>query len=181
MSPLPTILTARLQLRPFTLADAPRVQLLAGERRVAATTAVLPHPYPLEAAESWINTHEKQAADNHFTFAICLRETGELIGCCGIGEDKPHRRAELGYWIGIPWWGHGYCTEAARAVVKFTFDRLPDLHKVTSCHFADNPASGRVMQKLGMTHEGLRRDHFYKWDQFHDMVFYGLLRQDWHG
>lgn len=172
--------TPRLMLRPFTLADAPRVQQLAGAREVAAMTAVIPHPYPDGAAEAWIGLHDKQAAENHYTWAVVLRASGELIGCVGIGEDKPHQRGELGYWIGRPYWGQGYCTEAARPVVAFAFARM-GLNKVTSRHFATNPASGRVMQKLGMICEGTQRQHFCKWGELLDMVNYGLLRRDYEG
>ncbi|HEY0008726.1 MAG TPA: GNAT family protein [Tepidisphaeraceae bacterium] len=91
--------------------------------------------------------------------------------------DKPHRRAELGYWIGVPHWGRGYCTEAAVAVVEFGFNQL-GLRKVTCRHLACNPASGRVMAKAGMVREGVLREEALKDGEFHDLVVYGLLASE---
>jgi ribosomal-protein-alanine N-acetyltransferase len=179
LSVIPTLTTARLTLRPMTLADAPRVQLLAGDRQVAATTALIPHPYPDGAAEVWIGQHERNALSHNYTFAITLNPTGELIGCIGLSTDATNQRSELGYWLGVPFWGRGYVTEAARAVVDFAFTQIPNLHKISACHLGNNPASGRVMQKIGMTREGVRRDHRCKWGEYHDEVDYGLLRTDW--
>ena len=112
----PTIDTARLILRPFTLADAPTVQRLAGASEVADTTLNIPHPYPDGAAEQWIATHvENFNAGDGATCAIVLRATSELCGAMGLDISRRHRRAELTYWIGVPYWNQGYATEAAAA------------------------------------------------------------------
>ena len=87
-------------------------------------------------------------------------------------------RAELGYWIGKPYWGQGYCTEAARATLDFGFEQL-GLNRIFAHHFARNPASGRVMQKIGMTREGRLRQHVKKWDAFEDLELYGILKDHW--
>ena len=89
-------------------------------------------------------------------------------------------QAELGYWIGKPFWGRGYCTEAAQALLRYAFTEL-GLVRVHSCHFARNPASGRVMQKIGMVKEGCRRQHVKKWDKLEDLELYGVLKQEWAG
>ena len=81
---------------------------------------------------------------------------------------------ELGYWIGKPYWGRGYCTEAAREMVRYGFEIL-GLHRIHSNHFGSSPASGRVMQKIGMIREGTRREHYKKWGEYEDRVEYGLL------
>lgn len=96
----------------------------------------------------------------------------------GLILDSENNCAELGYWIGKPYWGRGYCTEAARAIVRYGFDDL-HLHRIHSSHFASNPASGRVMQKIGMTREGCLRQHIRKWGQWEDVVLYGILRSQW--
>lgn len=175
----PTLQTQRLILRPFTLADAPVVQRLAGEREIAAMTLMIPHPYEDGMAQEWIKTHpkafEKGTAIN---FAIALRESGELCGAIGLGIDAENNHAELGYWIGKPYWGQGYCTEAARAVVGYGFDAI-GLHRIHATHFSHNPASGRVMQKIGMSYEGCRRQYTRKWGKFEDILQYGILRSDW--
>jgi [ribosomal protein S5]-alanine N-acetyltransferase len=177
--PRPTLTTPRLILRPFALTDAGRVQELAGHRAIADTTLNIPHPYPAGAAEQWIATHQPQFDEGKLcNFAIVERATGELVGAIGLGISPRDENAELGYWIGQPYWGRGYCTEAAGAVVEYGFRELK-LHRIHSRHFQRNPASGRVMQKIGMTREGVQRQHVKKWDRFEDLVTYGLLRDEW--
>lgn len=175
----PTIETRRLILRPFTLNDAADVQRLAGARAIAATTLLIPHPYEDGMAEEWIKTHSE--AFNEETgvhFAIALRETEELCGCIGLGIDVANNNAEMGYWIGKSYWGRGYCTEAARAVLRYGFEVI-GLHRIHSAHFPHNPASGRVMQKIGMIYEGCHRQHILKWGRFEDMELYGILKSEW--
>jgi RimJ/RimL family protein N-acetyltransferase len=175
----PTLQTDRLTLRPFRLDDASDVQRLAGAREVADTTLHIPHPYPDGAAEGWIGTHaEEWAAQRDVVYAITMRTTGELIGAIALKLEMALTQAEIGYWIGVDYWSHGYCTEAATAVVQFGFDTLA-LHRVHSRHFLRNPASGRVMQKLGMRQEGLQRAAMRRWDTFEDVVLYGILADEW--
>jgi RimJ/RimL family protein N-acetyltransferase len=78
----------------------------------------------------------------------------------------------------VEFWGRGYCTEAAEAMVRFGFERM-DLNRIFAWHLTRNPASGRVMRKLGMTREGCMRQHAERWGRPEDMEFYGLLRQEW--
>jgi ribosomal-protein-alanine N-acetyltransferase len=171
----PTLETERLVLRPFSLSDAPRVQLLAGDRAVAATTKVIPHPYEDGMAETWISSHQERFDRGEDTvFAIVLKPSGELIGAIGLALKLNQENAEMGYWIGKPYWGQGYCTEAGRAVLKYAFTGLR-LHRVHAHHLSHNPASGRVMLKLGMRHEGRLRQHVKKWDAFYDVEAYGIL------
>jgi len=91
--------------------------------------------------------------------------------------EPDHRRAELGYWVGVPYWGNGYATEAARAVVKYGFGTL-GLHRIFASHFANNPASARVLRKIGMRYEGRLRGHVLKWGEFLDLEMYGMLASD---
>jgi [ribosomal protein S5]-alanine N-acetyltransferase len=175
MSHQPTLTTERLLLRPFTQADAPEVQRLAGEREIAATTASIPHPYPDGAAEAWIETHAGRFARGEAAaFAVTRRADGALLGVVGLEINGEMQRAELGYWIGKPYWNQGYCSEAAAAVVRFALVDL-GLRRVFARHFSGNPASGRVMQKVGLRHEGTLRRHTLKWGGVHDLEMYGLL------
>jgi RimJ/RimL family protein N-acetyltransferase/uncharacterized protein (DUF952 family) len=175
----PTLETERLRLRPFTLADAPEVQRLAGERDIAATTLNIPHPYPDGAAEQWILSHQLQFVEGAIVnFAMTLKSDGRLVGAISLGLRPEYQRAELGYWAGKPYWGQGYTTEAARAVLAYGFEQL-GLSRIYAVHFSTNPASGRVMQKIGMTYEGELREHILKWGVFHSLSQYGILRQDW--
>ena len=176
---VPVIETQRLVLRAFTAADAHAVQRLAGDPAVAATTLVIPHPYTDGLAERWIATHATQARKGGiFVFAICLRATAELIGSIGVHVNKRDNNASIGYWIGKPYWNLGYCTEAATAVVGFGFNTL-GLNKMHAFIASINPASGRVLEKLGMVHEGHRPAHIRKADQYYDTDDYGLLRGDY--
>ena len=172
---LPTLQTARLRLRPFTLADAGEVQRLAGDPRVSAYTLNIPHPYADGMAEAWIATHEPDLQERRgMVFAIETQADAGLIGAISLRTTFRHRRAELGYWIGVPYWGQGYCTEAAQALMTYAFESL-GLHKITSRHLVENPASGRVMEKVGMEREGKLKDEFWKGDTPHAVVVYGLI------
>lgn len=179
MKQRPTLKTQRLILRPFELTDAKDVQRLAGDRTVADTTLNVPHPYADGMAENWIATHQpKFEAGELANFAIVLRDSGELVGAIGLGIEKRFDRAELGYWIGAPYWNRGYCTEAGHILLTYGFGTL-SLNRVHASHLARNPASGRVMEKLGMTREGIARQHVKKWDRYEDLVLYGVLKTEW--
>ncbi|NIS81560.1 MAG: GNAT family N-acetyltransferase [Anaerolineales bacterium] len=170
--------TKRLILRPFTLEDAHRVRLLAGDKDIASTTLNIPHPYEEGLAEEWISTHQERFEKGESViFAIVLQKTGELIGAIGLEINPQHQRAEMGYWIGKPYWNNGYCTEAAKAVLRYGFDSLK-LVRIQATHLKRNPASGRVMQKLGMMREGSLRKHVKKWGQYEDLEIYSILDDD---
>jgi RimJ/RimL family protein N-acetyltransferase len=171
--------TARLILRPLALTDAADVQRLAGAREVADTTLLIPHPYPDGVAEQFsAGTQTELEKGENYVFAITLRATGELCGSMGLKVTAAHERGELGYWIGVPFWNQGYCTEAAQAVLRFAFDAL-HLNLVGAHHFVRNAASGRVLQKVGMTREGHLRQHVKKGDGFEDLHYYSILRSEW--
>lgn len=177
----PELRTERLLLRPFRADDAADVERLAGEREIAVNTATIPHPYPEGAAAEWIAIQaRRQREGEEVAFAVVERESGRLVGAMGLRLIHPHRRAELGYWIGKPYWGRGYATEAARAVLRYGFETL-GLNRIHATHFTRNPASGRVMQKIGMTHEGRLRQHHIKWGVAEDVDFYGVLRGEYFG
>ena len=174
-----TLHTQRLILRPFEIADARDVQRLAGDQAIADTTLNIPHPYEDGMAEQWIAHHQPQfEAGELANFAIVLRATRELVAAIGLVINRRFDRAELGYWIGRPYWNQGYCTEAGGAVLRYGFTEL-NLNRIHAYHLSRNPASGQVMEKLGMTREGFLRQHAKKWDNYVDLVEYGLLRQDW--
>lgn len=174
----PTLLTRRLRLRPFELADALEVQRLAGDPDIADTTLNIPHPYRPGMAEQWIMTHEPAYdAGEALTLAVAGRKTGELMGAIGLTISQRFNRAELGYWVGKPYWNRGFCTEAAYAILSHAFEVMR-LHRVHASHLSRNPASGRVMQKLGMVHEGRARQHARKGETYEDLELYGILRDE---
>jgi len=175
----PVLETQRLTLRPFTLADAPAVQKQAGAREVASTTLNVPHPYEDGMAEAWISSHAPGfEAGDQATYAIVTRDDDQLVGAIGLMINRAHARGELGYWIGVPFWNRGYATEAARAVLRFGFEEL-ELNRISAIHLVRNPPSGRVMEKSGMRHEGILRQHFRKWGEFEDVAQYGVLAGEW--
>lgn len=179
--------TKRLRLRPFLFSDSARVALLAGDRRIAFNTATLPHPYEERMAVEWIARHETYRAEgSQYIYALEKKDEKKdetkdahvLVGAMGLVVNATHRQAELGYWVGVPYWGQGYATEAGEAMLDFAFRELP-IQKVFARHFAANPASGRVMQKLGMKVEGRLREHLIRFEIAHDLVYCGILRSEY--
>jgi RimJ/RimL family protein N-acetyltransferase len=153
---------------------------LIGAREVAATTLRIPHPYTEEIARDFIAIAERdQANGTCVRCVITLKQTGALCGGIGLQIEADHRRAELGYWIGVPYWGNGYATEAAMAMVKYGFESL-GLQRIFASYVPRNVASGNVLRKIGMPHEGYLRAHILKWGEFLDLEMYGMLAADWH-
>ena len=147
----PILITDRLQLRPFRQTDAKRVQQLAGDHRIADVTLNIPHPYQDGMAEAWISTHEPVwQAQRAMIYAITQQQHAPdvILGAISL-VDLTTIEAELGYWIGVPYWGKGYCSEAAQAIIHYGFNTL-SLQRIYCHHLLRNPASGRVMQKAGM-------------------------------
>ncbi len=178
MQTQPTLQTDRLLLRPPVLADLPDLHRLISAREVADTTLNIPHPYEDGMAEAWFHAQsERYEHGEGVHFMITSRSDLALLGGVGLRLDQRHRHGELAYWIGVPFWNRGYCTEAARATVAYGFHTL-GLNRIHAQHFTRNPASGRVMQKIGMQYEGCLRQHVYRWDQFEDVAAYGILAQD---
>jgi len=168
----PTLATRRLVLRPFRGEDAAEVTRLAGDRAVADTTLNIPHPYEAGMAEAWIATHRllfEQRAQA--TFAVT--RDGVLVGACGLLSDPDGRGAELGYWLGRPWWGRGYATEAAGAVVAWAFDAL-DVARVYAHCMVRNPASRRVLEKLGMRPVAYLPGYLEKWGVAEDVELFAV-------
>lgn len=161
---MPTLSTERLTPRPFALDDAAEVQRLAGDEAIADTTLNIPHPYEDGVAEKWIGGHQEAFdEDAMVTFAITRSSDGVLLGATSLVAISAGHQAEMGYWIGKDYWNSGYCTEAAREAVRYAFTEL-GLIRVHARHITRNPASGRVMLKIGMRHEGTQRLHVKKGD-----------------
>ena len=175
MSTQPTLETPRLKLRPYTEADIPELLPLIGTREVAATTLRIAHPYTEQDANAFL---ELAKDPDKLWLAITLRSDGRQIGGVGLRVEKQHQHAELGYWLGVPFWGHGYATEAAADILRYGFETLA-LHRIFASHFKHNQASGRILKKIGMKYEGCHREHLLKWDRFVDSELYGMLRREW--
>jgi ribosomal-protein-alanine N-acetyltransferase len=143
-----TITTARLLLRAPELADAAQISLLAGNYEVASMTGTIPHPYTERMAADWLAS----VLDGEEGVVFVISRSGTLIGCTGYRAFSQHH-AELGYWIGKPYWGMGYATEAVRALVQYAF-ATDGFAYLTVGHFSDNPASARVIAKAGFVRQG---------------------------
>lgn len=176
----PELVTERLGLRELRPADAAAVAAGAGDRRVAAFLIQVPSPYPIALARRWV-AHRIDWWDQGrgVTLAVTLRDAPDmLLGTVSLRRYHRDRRAELGYWLAQPAWGHGFATEAAQALVDFGFSEL-GLARIYAQVLADNRASLRVLDKLGMVNEGVKRQHVQKGRRLHDVVLYGLLRDEW--
>jgi RimJ/RimL family protein N-acetyltransferase len=170
--------TERLTLRLFELADADTVQRLAGDEQVVHTTLNIPHPYPDGAAEEWIeHTHSAFRKGEICTLALVRKADQALIGCVSLRISRGGREAELGYWVGRPYRGQGYCTEAAREAVRYGFGAL-DLDHIHAAAMKSNPASWKVMRKIGMKPEEREPRHIIKSGVTVELVHYGIGRSD---
>ncbi len=141
------LLTANLILRKLQPEDAGPMTDLAGNISVSSMTARVPHPYSLEDAKAFISRCLAVEATG-CTYAVTLAKSGVFIGCCGLGSGKGGTAPRLGYWLGEPYWGNGYGTEAAHALVDLAFKTTSHEFVNASCRVI-NPASRRVLEKCG--------------------------------
>lgn len=179
MTNFPQLHTQRLLLRRFQATDAKDVQKYAGAYEVAEMTLNIPHPYLDGMARAWMDSHQQDfELGRSVVFALVSRSSNQLVGTVGLILEKRFNRAELGYWIGKPFWGQGFATEASTAVLQYGFNELK-LNRIFATHMTRNPASGRVLEKIGMTHEGTLRQHALKWDSYVDLAAYGILHEAW--
>ena len=143
--------TERLLLRPGWSQDAPALFGAIGDERIVRNLATAPWPYRPEDAEAWLATERKASELSPLIF-LCTGAAPELIGGIGLGR-RPTGEMEFGYWIARAHWGRGYATEAGRAVIETVRHGLR-LKRLGAGHFLDNPASGRVLEKLGFRSTG---------------------------
>jgi len=150
----PVLETERLILRAPQLGDAKTIAKLANDRRIAENTARIPHPYGIADARQYVTWANETRSESAFLITL---DDDTIIGACGVGQgegDNP----EIGYWIGVRYWGNGFATEAARAVVDYAFERF-HYDALHSSARVTNPASRRVLEKCGFqwTSAGLGR------------------------
>lgn len=154
-----TLETDRLVLRPIEMGDAANISKLAGIPSIARMTGSIPSPFPVLSAEircQIFRLHQKSAKE--FAYAISIGG-GELMGIVSLFRRSETEDYELGYWIGEPYWGRGYMTEACAAILKEYADCFPG-KPVTAGVFEDNKASISVLQKLGFVETGTKEDYF---------------------
>ena len=177
MKEYPTLKTERLFLRPFFMNDAKEVQRLGGAPAVVEMLFMLNLCTP-GVAQEWIcHQHEEFEQGNWVNFAITDGRSGRLMGSVGLDIDRLNHNAEIIYWLGKEFWGLGYATEAAQAVVQYGFEKLR-LHRIYARYLSRNTASGRVLEKLGMTHEGCLRGHLKKHGVYEDLNVMGIMKDE---
>jgi len=168
--------TDRLVLRPFTTKDAvPMFRNWAGDPMVTRYLTWPNHSdisVTAKVIESWIKQYRDS---NYYQWAIELKSIAEPIGSIsGVKIDESDRSVEIGYCIGQSWWGQGLVAEAVRALMAFFFERV-GVHQVKACHHPDNPNSGRVMQKCGLSYDGTRS----KEENGIELRWYSLSREEY--
>jgi RimJ/RimL family protein N-acetyltransferase len=146
---IPVLETKRLALRAPRLEDVKTVATLANDRRIAENVARIPHPYKVSDAESFIAGANK--AGGEAAFLITLRDE-TVVGACGVAPQE--QTPELGYWLGVPYWGQGYATEALHAVIDYAFTDLGH-EALQAGSRVTNPASRRVLEKCGFQWTGV--------------------------
>lgn len=149
LSKRPDLATDRLSLRRPNDSDVDAIVGVVGDWEIARRLARVPHPYGPADARFFL----EHVVPAEWVWAMTLRGSEMLLGAIGLTPEKGAETAELGYWLSPAHWGSGITTEAARAVVTFGFERL-GLPVLTSGYFEDNPASGRVLHKLGFVETG---------------------------
>ncbi len=174
-----TLRTPRLLLRPLQVRDCGALVANLNNLAIAQTLLRSPYPYTEQDALSFVHVAmESRALGMWMQCGIDLCASGALIGSIGLSLTEEFMRADVGYWISEACWNRGYATEALQAMIDFGFSQL-GLIRIQANHFSENPSSGRVMQKAGMTFEGMKRKYFIRFGQPRDVAFYGILREDW--
>ena len=176
---LPVIETERLILRKMRLSDAADVYRYAQDREVARHVLWEAHQSVWES-RAYIRFLLYQYRNGEpGSWGIVLKETGRVVGTIGyMSYHADNATVEVGYSLAREQWGKGLMTEALDAVIGETF-RVLKLHRIEAMHFTDNPASGRVMAKCGMQHEGHLRERVCCKGVFRDVEMWGILRKDW--
>ncbi len=178
MEIFPQLTTERLCLNALQVKDIPAIVTYAADVRITQYTLNIPTPYAEKDAVYWLNMAQEGFKEGtHFIFAIRKKAQQDFMGGIGLTLEKRFNRAEIGYWLAVPFWNQGYITEATKALIQFGFEQL-HLNKITSSHFEENPASGKVLQKSGLQKEGVLKEHVFKEGRYYNLVVYGLTQQD---
>ncbi len=174
------IVTERLILRPPTLKDAEDIVENVNDLSVSRYLALVPYPYSVKDARDFIKLRRKKAKHNPYNFGIVLKQTGKIIGMVGLRSlDKFVRKADVGYWLGKKYWGHGIATEALEAIVKFAFLKMK-LVRLQADVAIENKASAKLLKKVGFRKEGLKRKggRAKSTGKWHNTYLFGLVRSD---
>lgn len=178
MARLPEVIeTERLYLRAWQLNDVEDVLAYAQDPEWSRYLHAIPAPYSRRDAEQFVARQLLLDPESHPSWAIVL--DGASVGGINLRFKDEHHLGELGYSIARRHWNKGYISEAASAVVDTAFMALPDLNRIRAFADARNAASQRVMEKIGMTKEGVLRQNRVERGQLIDEAWFGMLRGEW--
>lgn len=177
---LPTLRSPRLVLTPLTGRHLRQFASIAGQHAIADTTISVPHPLTEESAREWIAravSESRSGLAAHYCIAIGPA-SGEMIGYAGLKSiDQDHGKGEISFWLHPDEWTKGYMTEAAECLLEFGFHFL-QLNRICAYHMVRNPASARVLAKLGFQQEGRLRERVRKWGVYEDVLVWSTLASD---
>jgi RimJ/RimL family protein N-acetyltransferase len=166
-----------IALREWSTDDAPALAALANDRRIwLGLRDAFPHPYALDDAHRFIGMASAMSPRTYFAIVA----SGALAGGIGytLHEDVERIGAEVGYWLGVEFWGRGIATAAVRELTRLAFTRHPDLRRLYAIPYATNAASARVLEKAGYTREGTLRENAIKDGRVLDQYMYSVLRRE---
>jgi ribosomal-protein-alanine N-acetyltransferase len=166
-------------LRPVNPDDVDDIAKNARNKQISRNT-FMPHPYRPEHAIGFLRHAQKvRRTGSGLHLAVVLKEKNEVVGMLGFeGIVRNHRRAEIGYWIGKRFWGRGIATEMVQLAVDYGFREMK-LNRIQAGVFIHNPASSRVLEKCGFSHEGTLRQYARRYQKYVDMHMYSILRHEW--
>jgi len=178
---LPTLDASRLSLRWITAADTDAFYAIYSNPEVMRYWSTPPLADSKAAANLIQKIHDDWKRRAILKWGIALRTDDQLIGSITLFNlDFNHRRSEIGYALGRPYWGNGYMHEALMAVLKYAFEVL-DLHRIEADVDPRNAASIKTLERLGFQREGYLRERWQVNGEIQDAFFYGLLRREWVG
>jgi RimJ/RimL family protein N-acetyltransferase len=177
--PLPHLRGDLINLRQLRRSDSSSIQRYANNRRISKYVTHLPYPYLLCDARKWINTsHRLLRTGRGYHFGIEGKENGTILGCVGLNNiNLRDKNAEVGYWLGVPFWGKGYTSEAVKLIVGYSFQDLR-LRRVYAIVHCSNLGSIRVLRRSGFRREGTFREACLMSGRWSDVYFYGLLKEE---
>jgi ribosomal-protein-alanine N-acetyltransferase len=178
--PFPKLSTLRLNLRELTLEDAQDIFRIRSDYEVTRYNSGIAYDR-IDQARDLIQAIRSAYVDGaELRWGITLKEDSTVIGMCGFNYWVRHdRRASIGYDLARSYWGQGLMTEAVRAVVEFGFSNM-NLNRIEADADGRNPASARVLHKVGFHDEGVQKEQFYENGSFYDLHLFALLRRDYY-
>jgi [ribosomal protein S5]-alanine N-acetyltransferase len=180
MKSLPTLEGQRLILRQVKGSDVISLRDAANNPKVAYFLPKMPHPYTMKDAYSWVNRSKRMTkADSAYNFGIDLKSRGEIIGGIDLRViNLADKNAEVGYWLGVDYWGQGLASEALNLILKFAFKDLK-LKRVYGFVDQRNPASIKVLEKAGFIREAVWRKASFLGRRWSDVYGYGILKEEY--